>query len=1659
MELIDKVYDYLAAGKFIDADKLALELYDNVEYREIASELLISIAIEASDKDLALERCEFLKKMPVTAYRLFLQARTAFMFNDRQKALNLLEKAIDKKFIANASNQVKEKIYNLLGQCYRFLGYPSKAAEAYYCAYESVDVDFLKRLEYSNYLFNLHYLNFSPQEYFHAHQQYNNLFNNLKTFKHGRAKQKEKLRIGYISPDFRNHVVLRFTYAMLTSYNKDKFEVYCYSTGKEDKYSKHLSSLVTQWHSLQGKSSEIIARQIYDDGIDILVELAGHCSGNNLPVLAYKPAPIQLCGIGYFATTGLQTVDYFLTDEYLQAKQQYFTENLLVLPHSHFCYDPLNKVPAVNETPAIRNKYITFGSFNNLTKVTDDVLVVWQKILQQLPTAKLLLKGSLFDDEFGRSIFIERLHGLGYNLDRVELRGITEEYLAEYLDVDIALDTFPYPGGGTSCDALYMGVPVISLLDGSHGGNFGGSLLKNAGLDACCTYSEDEYIKRAVEFANDVDLLNALHLGLRNMMLKSPIMNKSLYMQDLEASYNKIWQIYVDKQNNTYIASKTVSNLFREMKNLWANGDIKQTIALADTILLAKPKGSYILGALLEIYVDTNQMEQADETAKLLLAQQEHKGYDLFLLGKNSELHGKWDDAISYGKKALAANDIGGDSLAEVYNMLGTCYQALCFPEEAAESYLSASKYADKIGIKLAAYSNYLFSLHYLNKNENEMRLAAEGYQQLLNNMQTYNHKVEDYKDIIPRNKKIRIGYISSDLGAHVVSEFVQGFFMDYDKTCFEVYVYANGTPNEFSEEIKQYVTEWKYVAGLTNSEIAHVIKQDNIHILVELAGHTNNNNLSVLAFKPAPIQICGIGYFDSTGMDAVDYFLGDKFLDAAESAPNFKEKLLRIEGSHWCYSPLEKENVGLAENGCSYVGNPCKAPVAPFQKKGYITFGSFNTFPKLNVKLFKVWGKILQKVPNSKLFLKGGFAVNQVEKKRLNEMLLEAGITQEQIILEDRSEHYMQRYSEIDIALDTFPYGGGGTTCDALFMGVPLITLYGRTHHSRFGYSALQNIGDMDDCCAASVQEYIDKAVALAKNTARIKYLHQTIRRRMEMSPLMDKAKYMVELEAGYFAIWEKYLNIHLQQGDLLYARIGYDYLKRKDFYRGNWWIKKAIATGKDDIVELYCYLAGAAKERVDHYTAYKEVCNAYNQLQLEEDKGTNDFICSLLNNKERFAREIGQIDECVKDSAELIEVADSDEAKSFYYGSYLYGLLCTFSSWQKIYEAHRGYNAIFFNLRKRVKKLVDKRIKSFKQRKHNKIKIGYMSPDFHRHVMFSFYYVLFSNYNKEKFHVTAYQLTEKTDGFTENLKTMVDEWQIVHKLSKAELAEKIYTDEIDILVDLAGHTGNSGLAAFVYRAAPVQISGLGWMETTGLVETDYFITDKYVDPENTSYLTEKPLYLSSQFCYIARNDVPNPQGAPCKSVGYITFGVFNNWYKINDYILGLWKQIMDQLPDAVLLIKCQVLASLSAQEEAFNRLYNIGMDMDRVIFEPATNTYMTRYLSVDIALDTYPYPGGGTTCDTLYMGVPVVSLYSRRRGTRFGYGILENAGLGELATDDPAAYVEKAVALAKDWDLLDILHRNIRKMFVKSSVMDTKRYMAELENKYQEYYIEAIR
>jgi predicted O-linked N-acetylglucosamine transferase (SPINDLY family) len=358
-----------------------------------------------------------------------------------------------------------------------------------------------------------------------------------------------RLRIGYVSSDFRQHSVGYFIEPVLEHHDHNRFEIFCYSNNlREDQVTGRLRSHADHWCRINSLSDEQAAQQIRADQIDILIDLSGHFGYNRLLVFARKPAPIQVTWLGYPNTTGLSAMDYRLTDGFADPvgmTEHLHSEQLVRLPECFSCYQPPQVAPEVSELPAWAKGYLTFGSFNNLAKVTPEVMAVWAQILRAIPGSRLILKNAGLDGSTVQQRVRETFTGWGVAPDRLELLGrdrLQNTHLERYGSIDIGLDPFPYNGATTTCEALWMGVPVVTLAGRTHAGRVGVSQLSNLGLTELIGHTPDEYIAAALRLADGLEYLSALRKELRSRMAASPLTDGQRFTQNLEHAYRAMWQ-------------------------------------------------------------------------------------------------------------------------------------------------------------------------------------------------------------------------------------------------------------------------------------------------------------------------------------------------------------------------------------------------------------------------------------------------------------------------------------------------------------------------------------------------------------------------------------------------------------------------------------------------------------------------------------------------------------------------------------------------------------------------------------------------------------------------------------------------------------------------------------------------------------------------------------------------------------------------------------------------------------------------------------------------------------------------------------------------------------------------------------------------------------
>ncbi len=327
----------------------------------------------------------------------------------------------------------------------------------------------------------------------------------------------------------------------------------------------------------------------------------------------------------------------------------------------------------------------------------------------------------------------------------------------------------------------------------------------------------------------------------------------------------------------------------------------------------------------------------------------------------------------------------------------------------------------------------------------------------------------------------------------------------------------------------------------------------------------------------------------------------------------------------------------------------------------------------------------------------------------------------------------------------------------------------------------------------------------------------------------------------------------------------------------------------------------------------------------------------------------------------------------------------------------------------------------------------------------------------DKEKFEIFAYSKTDKEDSVTADIKNHFDHWRDIRYLKDEAAVQLIENDKIDILVDLAGHTAHNSLLTFARKPAPVQVSWLGYPATTGMKAIDYRITDSYAEPVGmTEHLNVETLWrLPDIFCAYQPHKKTPPviDHPPFEDNGYITFGCFNNFTKVTDTVLETWAKIMAQVPNSRLLLEIAGIGSMKVLNEIRERLINSGLPLERVTIEQKSKTnQFVLYNKIDIALDPFPCAGGTTSMDTLWMGVPFVTLAGRHFVSRMGVTILSNAGLPELIADNIDDYIAKAVDLAQDRERLRKLREGLRERFAASPVMDQEKFARNMEDAFRQ-------
>lgn len=445
-----------------------------------------------------------------------------------------------------------DQVWNNLGNDLRDQG---KQLEALNCYREAVSVNPSYMKAHSNLLFELNCIIKEGDELIKEHLQWNELHARPllqpHSFNCDRSATRQ-LRIGYVSPDFCNHSVAYFIEGILKHHDAEKFHVSCYSNLlNPDERTETLRKLAHNWREIGGLSDDAAAELIRSDKIDILVDLSGHTANHRLLVFARKPAPVQVTYLGYPASTGMQVMDYRITDCVADPmySDEFHSERLIRLPRCFIAFTPCENAPEVSVLPVDAVGFIRFVSFNHMAKIGPDLIRLWSRVLHAVPDSRLMVKHFSFRDEGVRAHFLKLFADQGIASERIEIftwASSSEEHLAYYRQADIALDSFPYNGTTTTCEALWMGVPVVTLAGKLHAGRVGSTLVSRVGLEDLIAEDEDAYINIVADLAADRGRLRGIRATLREKMFNSELCDAKSLTMALETQYRTMWQYWLE---------------------------------------------------------------------------------------------------------------------------------------------------------------------------------------------------------------------------------------------------------------------------------------------------------------------------------------------------------------------------------------------------------------------------------------------------------------------------------------------------------------------------------------------------------------------------------------------------------------------------------------------------------------------------------------------------------------------------------------------------------------------------------------------------------------------------------------------------------------------------------------------------------------------------------------------------------------------------------------------------------------------------------------------------------------------------------------------------------------------------------------------------------
>ncbi|HEY6896835.1 MAG TPA: FkbM family methyltransferase [Rhodocyclaceae bacterium] len=1548
--------------------------------------------------------------------------------------------------------------------------------EASKCYQQAIALDEKSTTAWQNLVFGSNYRSEDRRSVFETHVSFaEHLTKTLPTdvvATHANAVEPlRRLRVGFVSGDLRRHSVSHFIDGPVANLDPLEIEAWAYyNFPTEDFRTQELKPLFAEWRNIYGVKDADVADIIRRDRIDILVDLSGATSHARLRTFALKPAPIQVSWIGYPNTTGLAAMDYRFTDEWADPtgdSEEYHRETLVRLPECFLCYSPPRNAPAISEAPHLQRGYVTFGSFNTRVKIGEETLALWARVMSAVPQARLAVKSvGGFKDQAVRAQLMEQMSTAGIDPGRVTLH-VPEQALADHLalysDIDIALDTYPYNGTTTTCEALWMGVPVITMAGDRHAARVGVSLLSNIGLPELIAKNADDFVRIATALAANSEKVVELRTNMRERLRASPLLDGKAMARKLEQAFRMMWRTHCEKRPETSAGAIESDRYIVNMQ-----GGYRMCVA-------PDPVTSLSTWVVLE---QEDWFEDEIRFVRNLCTPSWHA----------------LDIGANHGVYALSLASSGA---AQVW-----AFEPTSEPRLKLRDSIALNDFEDRVHVLPYGLSSV----------ERSANIALSQHSEL-NSIHSVSGEAKGQETIALRPLDDLFG---KEIPVDACIDFVK-----LDAAGEEVAILRGGL-RFFCTQSPLLVFDYKH-GDSANAELLDTLRALGYGIFRLLPAL--ECLLPVSPGEEATLSAYTLNLFAckhdmASALEAQRQLLQVLPSTAVPRCPEWIQELLQLPVcgnavvAKWESSDLDSD-YGRAL--LAWCGSRSKA--LPLSDRYQLLAQSFDhiqtalsnedTHPATAILCIRICSDIGLRVPALSVANEFMQQMTPEEEFPLDRPLppayaafdtrqantsLGAFIYQSVVeFLIDRTAYSLFFLTPQDWLLkrglnspERTPRLERSVLLNAARNGVPLqLALLSKVFQAApdnlnpdLWHELVKRFAPATKTESSDLTSDTSQALALylaGKPAEALSYAESALINAPQDAPLLNiaanAAKALGDLHKAE-TLWRAaitalpaFAEAHNDLGILL--------METKRFEAAEAAFRRALEI-HPDYAPTHNNL-GIVLMEMQRFEA-AEV--AYRRL-LEIQPGNAEAYCNLgvllkvmkrfaeaekayrraLEIRPEFGNAAGEAYFCANQVCDWSH-RDQDEARL---ADFITRGIKDISPFTLLtLSGISGASAALLQRRagqicaendyqvQSIQPLVDER----HHPQGAQLRIGYVSADFHEHATMHLLGGVLSAHDRSRFVVHGYSYGTTVDARTRQAEDACDVFRDVRSLSDHAVAELIAADGIDILVDLKGYTQHTRLEITAMRPAPVIVSWLGYPGTLGHPRlADYIIGDPIVTPpEHAAHFSETLALMPHCYQPNHRQRVigakPSRMDAGLPETGFV-FCCFNHSFKFDPETFDLWCRLLLVVPGSVLwLLEPTTPAIANLRREAAAR----GLDPSRLLFAPMKplTQHLGRLQLADLALDTFPYTSHTTASDALWAGVPLVTRIGDTFASRVAASLLQAVGLSDLVTSNGEEYFSLALALASAPERLAAIRQKLELNRLTMPLFDTARFTQNLERLY---------